>query len=149
MTQDTSTRDDIVTCPHCGSRNRVAAAHEGVPRCGKCQHALPWVTTATDDDFDQIVLQAQLPVLVDLWAPWCGPCRVVEPGVQRVAKEFAGRLKVTKVNVDSAPHISQHYQAQSIPMLLVIRNGEVARIQIGALPPPALLEWVTAALEER
>jgi thioredoxin 2 len=145
--QSNSPHTDIVTCPHCGARNRLPAASAGVPRCGKCQHALPWLTTATDDDFDTVVLGAKLPVLVDLWAPWCGPCRIVEPGVQHVAKEFAGRLKVTKVNVDTAPHIAQHYQAQSIPMLLWISDGEVRRRQVGALPPPALVDWVTAALD--
>ena len=77
------------------------------------------------------------------------PCRIVESGVRHVAKEFAGRLKVTKVNVDAPPHIAQHYRAQSIPMLLWIRDGEVRRQQVGALPPPALVDWVTAALDGR
>jgi thioredoxin 2 len=149
MSQETLARSDIVVCPHCGTRNRLPAATAGVPKCGKCHHPLPWLTTATDDDFDAVVLGARLPVLVDLWAPWCGPCRIVEPGVQRAAKEFAGRLKVVKVNVDSAPHIAQRYRAQSIPMLLWIRDREVRRSQVGALPPPALIDWVTAALDER
>ena len=153
MTQDTtgphtSTRTNVIICPNCGAKNRLPAANPGVPQCGRCHHPLPWLTTATDDDFDAVVLGARLPVLVDLWAPWCGPCRIVEPGVQHVAHEFAGRLKVTKVNVDTAPHTAQHYQAQSIPMLLWIRNREVRRRQVGALPPPALVEWVTAALDE-
>jgi thioredoxin 2 len=154
MTQDTrgpqtSARTDIVSCPNCGAKNRLPAVNAGVPRCGRCQHGLPWLTTAGDDDFDAVVLDARLPVLVDLWAPWCGPCRIVEPGLQRVVTQFAGRLKVTKVNVDSAPHVAQRYRAQSIPMLLWIRDGEVRRSQLGALPPPALVEWVTAALDER
>ncbi len=144
----TSGRTDVVTCPHCGTKNRVAVAASGKPRCGRCQHWLPWLTTATDDDFEAVVLRSSLPVLVDLWAPWCGPCRVVEPGVLHVAKEFAGRLKAVKVNVDSSPHTAQHYRALSIPMLLWIRDGEVRRTQVGALPPPALLSWVTEALEQ-
>jgi thioredoxin 2 len=149
MTQNPTITDrtDVVTCPNCGARNRVAVAATGVARCGRCHHPLPWLTTAADDDFDAVVLGSSLPVLVDLWAPWCGPCRVVEPGIQHVAKEFAGRLKVTKVNVDTAPHIAQHYGAQSIPMLLWVNQGRVERTQVGALPPPALLDWVTAALE--
>jgi thioredoxin 2 len=151
MTQNPTATDrtDVVTCPNCGTKNRVPVGASGVARCGKCQHPLPWLTTATDDDFDAVVLDSSLPVLVDLWAPWCGPCRIVEPGIQHVAKEFAGRLKVTKVNVDTAPHISVHYGAQSIPMLLWIREGQVQRTQVGALPPPALLEWVTSALEQQ
>ena len=109
MTQDTkgphtTGRTDVIICPNCGAKNRLPAANAGVPRCGRCHHGLPWLTTATDDDFDAVVLDARLPVLVDLWAPWCGPCRIVEPGVQHVAHEFAGRLKVTKVNVDTAAH---------------------------------------------
>src|SRR5258705_13486197 len=115
MTQDqaTAARTDIVVCPHCGARNRVPATASGVARCGKCQHPLPWLTNASDDDFDQVVLGAKLPVLVDLWAPWCGPCRIVEPGLHHVAKDFAGRLKVVKVNVDTAPKTAQRYHAQS------------------------------------
>src|SRR5258706_5706412 len=122
MTQSPTAPDRtvVVACPNCGTKKRVPVGASGVARCGKCHHALPWLTTATDDDFDAVVLGAKLPVLVDLWAPWCGPCRIVQPGVQHVAKEFAGRLKVTKVNVDTAPHIAQHYQTQSIPMLLSI-----------------------------
>jgi thioredoxin 2 len=147
MSTEAETRTDLVTCPNCGARNRVAVAATGVPRCGRCHHALPWLTTADDDDFDQVVLGSRLPVVVDLWAPWCGPCRIVEPGLHRVAEELAGRVKVAKVNVDGAPAVAQRYQAQSIPMLLFVRDGEVRRTQIGALPPPALLEWVTAAVE--
>src|SRR5262245_52861263 len=116
MTQTTQ-RTDIVTCPSCGVKNRVGVAATGTPRCGRCRHALPWLTSASDDDFEAIVVESALAVLVDLWAPWCGPCRVVEPGLQHVAKEFAGRLKVVKVNVDTAPQIARRYGAQSIPML--------------------------------
>jgi len=149
MTQNQTATDrtDLVTCPNCGAHNRVAVAATGVPRCGRCQHPLPWLTTATDADVDAVVLRSSLPVLVDLWAPWCGPCRVVEPGIQHVAKEFAGRLKVVKVNVDTSPETAQRYRAQSIPMLLWIRHGQVQRTQVGALAPPALLDWVTEALE--
>ena len=140
-------RTDVVTCPHCGTKNRIAAAATGVARCGRCHHPLPWLTTATDDDFDAVVLGSRLPVLVDLWAAWCGPCRIVEPGVRHVAKEFAGRLKVVKVNVDSAPTTAQRYRALSIPMLLWVRGGEVRQTQVGALPPAALTNWVTAELD--
>jgi thioredoxin 2 len=145
-TEPTADRVELTTCPHCGARNRLPVAATGVPRCGRCRQTLPWIATATDADFDAVALAAKLPVLVDLWAPWCGPCRIVEPGVQKVAKEFAGRLKVVKVNVDDAPRTAQRYQAMSIPMLLWITDGQVRRSQVGALPPAALQEWVTAAL---
>jgi thioredoxin 2 len=108
---------------------------------------LPWLTSAADDDFTTVVTESKLPVLVDLWAPWCGPCRVVEPGVAHVAKEFAGRMKAVKVNVDAAPQTALRFQAQSIPLLLWLRDGSVRKRQVGALPPPALLDWVTAALD--
>ena len=94
---------DIVTCPNCGKRNRVPAKARGVPRCANCHTALPWLTAAGDGDFEEVAGNSTLPVLVDLWAPWCGPCRIVEPGVERAAGSLAGRLKVVKVNVDEAP----------------------------------------------
>ena len=132
---------DIVTCPNCGKRNRVPAAAGGVPRCAACHTALPWLTAAGDGDFDQVVTASTLPVLLDLWAPWCGPCRVVAPGVERVARELAGRLKAVKVNVDEAPRIAKRLGVQGIPTLLILRQDrEVAR-QVGALPPPALVRW--------
>jgi thioredoxin 2 len=80
-------------------------------------------------------------VLVDLWAPWCGPCRVVAPGVEQAARELAGRLKAVKVNVDEAPRVAQRYGALSIPTLLILREGrEIAR-QVGAVPPATLMRW--------
>jgi thioredoxin 2 len=133
---------EIVTCSNCGKRNRLPAAATGVARCAACHTALPWLTSAGDDDFEQVVTAASLPVLVDLWAPWCGPCRVVAPGVERTAQELAGRLKAVKVNVDEAPRVAERFGVLGIPTLLVLRQGrEVAR-QVGAVPPPALLRWV-------
>jgi thioredoxin 2 len=120
---------DIVTCSNCGKRNRVPAAAKGVARCANCHNALPWLTAAGDGDFDQVVTASTLPVLLDLWAPWCGPCRVVAPGVERAAREHLG--------------------VRGIPTLLILRQGrEVAR-QVGAVPPPALLRWAEEAIAER
>ena len=133
---------DIVTCPNCGKRNRVPAAARGVARCAACHTALPWLTSAGDDDFEQVVTAASLPVLVDLWAPWCGPCRVVAPGVEQAAQELAGHLKAVKVNVDEAPRVAERFGVRGIPTLLILRQGrEVAR-QVGAVPPAALVRWV-------
>jgi thioredoxin 2 len=133
---------DIVTCPNCGKRNRVPAAAGGVPRCAACHTALPRLTAAGDGDFDQVVTASTLPVLLDLWAPWCGPCRMVAPGVERAARELAGRLKAVKVNVDEAPRVAERLGVQGIPTLLILRQGrEVAR-QVGAVPPPVLVGWV-------
>jgi thioredoxin 2 len=132
---------DIVTCPNCGKRNRVPAAASGVARCANCHTALPWLVAAGDGDFDQVVTGSTLPVLVDLWAPWCGPCRVVEPGVRQAAEKLAGRLKAVKVNVDEAPRMAERLGVRGIPTLLILRQGrEVAR-QVGAVPPPQLVRW--------
>ncbi|HEY8557101.1 MAG TPA: thioredoxin domain-containing protein, partial [Actinomycetes bacterium] len=105
---------DIVTCPNCGRRNRLPAAAAGVARCANCHTALPWLTAAGDGDFDQVVTASTLPVLLDLWAPWCGPCRMVAPGVERAARELAGRLNAVKVNVDEAPRVAERLGVQGI-----------------------------------
>jgi thioredoxin 2 len=88
-----------------------------------------------------------VPVLVDLWAPGCGPCRMVAPGVERAAVEFAGRLKVVKVNVDEAPGVSARFGVQGIPTLLVLRLGEPIARQVGALPADRLVVWVRGMLD--
>jgi thioredoxin 2 len=142
----TTAHVETVTCPHCGTRNRVPAAASGVPRCGKCHNPLPWLTTAGDDDFDAVVTQSTLPVLLDLWAPWCAPCRIVEPGVERAAKTFAGSLKVVKLNVDTAPAVAERLAARSIPMLLILEKGKERGKQVGALGPDALQKWIEGVL---
>jgi thioredoxin 2 len=132
---------EIVTCSNCGKRNRLPVAARGVARCAACHTALPWLTSAGDGDFDEVAGRSTLPVLVDLWAPWCGPCRMVAPGVQQAAQTLAGRLKAVKVNVDEAPGVAERFGVQGIPTLLILRQGrEVAR-QVGAVPPPALVRW--------
>jgi thioredoxin 2 len=139
-------RAEVVACPNCGKRNRVPAAGSGVARCGNCHEPLPWVTAAGDADFDPVVAGADVPVLLDLWAAWCAPCRIVEPGVEEASRTFAGRLKVVKVDVDAAPGVAERFDARSIPTLLVLDRGrEVAR-QVGAVAPKALLRWVEEAL---
>jgi thioredoxin 1 len=92
----------------------------------------------TDATFDQEVLRSEQPVLVDFWAPWCGPCRMVEPVVEKLAREMSGRLNVAKVNVDENPAISQRYGVQSIPTMMVIRNGQIVDRWMGALPEMAI-----------
>ena len=136
---------DVVACPSCGKRNRVPAAATGVPRCANCHTSLPWLTSADDGDFDRVAGESPVPVLVDLWAPWCGPCRMVAPGVEQAARKLAGRLKVVKVNVDRAPAVSARFDARSIPTLLILDKGRVKDRQVGAVPPDALLRWVEAA----
>jgi thioredoxin 2 len=132
---------EIVTYANCGKRNRLPAAARGMARCAACHTALPWLTSAGDGDFEQVVTAASLPVLLDLWAPWCGPCRVVAPGVEQAAQELAGRLKVVKVNVDEAPRVAERFGVRGIPTLLVLRQDREVDRQVGAVPPPALVRW--------
>lgn len=135
----------IVECPECGRRNRVPAAARGRPRCASCHRDLPWLVDADDADFDRVV-DTSLPVLVDLWAPWCGPCRVVAPGVERAARELRGHLKVAKVDVDRAPGVAARFAVQGVPTLLVLRAGRVVARRTGALAPEALLAWIRGEL---
>jgi thioredoxin 2 len=142
----TTTRSDIVRCEQCGTKNRVPASATGLPKCGKCGSPVPWVTEAGDDDFDDIAMASKVPVLVDLWAEWCPPCRLVSPVLDQLAKERAGQLKLVKVNVDSSPALARRYEARSIPTLLLIAGGEVVSRQVGAVPAHALKSWVDGAL---
>jgi len=124
----------LVRCPSCGAKNRASSPNvKGRPRCGKCQAALPWIVDAKDSNFSQAIDTKRL-VLVDLWAPWCGPCRTVAPILETLAKEHAEKLKVVKVNVDSSPQVAQRYRASSIPMLLFMKQGQVVETVLGAQP---------------
>jgi thioredoxin 2 len=136
----------LIRCEHCGQANRVPAAAAGTPRCGKCHQPLPWLADADDATFGEVAEAAKLPVIVDLWAPWCGPCRMVSPALEQLARDLAGRVKLVKVNVDASPQISQRFDVQAIPTLLVLRGGRVAARQTGAAPPAALRAWVDTAL---
>jgi thioredoxin 2 len=110
---------------------------------------MPWVVEAGDDDFDAVAISSTVPVLVDLWAEWCPPCRMVSPALDQLASERAGHLKLVKVDVDRSPGLAQRYDARSIPTLLLIDNGEVVSRQVGALPPHALRIWVDDALSSK
>lgn len=133
----------VIACPSCGKKNRVPAASKGVPQCGHCKAKFPWLVDATDSDFDEVVA-TKLPVVVDLWAPWCGPCRMVAPILERVSKSYAGRLKIVKVNVDQNPRIQARFQAQSIPTMLLLKDGKVVARQVGAMPQPQMENWLAA-----
>jgi thioredoxin 2 len=138
---------DVVRCENCGRRNRVPAAATGIPRCGNCHQPLPWIVDAGDEDFTEVAERASVPVLVDLWAPWCGPCRMVSPALAQLAGELAGQLKLVKVNVDEAPKLQQRFGVQAIPTLMVLRKGQVIARQAGAAPAPALRAWLEEALQ--
>jgi thioredoxin 2 len=139
--------DDVVRCPSCGAKNRLRPSADAVPRCGRCGTVLPWRTSATEESFEDEV-RASVPVVVDFWAAWCGPCRMIKPALERLAEEHAGRVKVVEVDVDRAPRLAQQWQAMSIPLLVVLRDGvELDRI-VGALPPAELARRLEPLLRE-
>ena len=109
---------------------------------GSCGAALPWLTDSSEGDFPAVVEQSTLPVLVDFWAPWCGPCRVVSPVVEQIANDLPGKLKLVKVNTDDAPNLSQRFGIRGIPTLILFDHGKPAGRVTGALGAPALRNWV-------
>ncbi|MDA0165015.1 thioredoxin [Solirubrobacter ginsenosidimutans] len=127
----------ILACPSCGARNRVGPIERGTPQCARCKTMLPWLVEADSETFAAEVTSS-VPVVVDLWAPWCGPCRMIAPVLEDLAGRHAGKVKVVKVNVDDEPALAARFDARSIPLLVVLDGGrEIDRI-VGALPRPAL-----------
>jgi thioredoxin 2 len=124
----------------------VPAAASGVPRCGNCKTVLPWIADADDESYGAVVESSKLPVLLDLWAPWCGPCRIVSPVLEKLAAKYAGKIKLAKVNVDQSPRTQARFEVQGIPTLIVLKDGKVIERQTGASPEPALSEWLKKAL---
>ena len=138
----------VISCSKCGTKNRVdpARAEEGQAKCGKCGTPLDLSKTTeevgdkkplivTDASFERDVLRAQgKPVLVDAWAPWCGPCRMVGPIMEQLAAESNGRYRIAKLNVDENPRIASQFQIQSIPTMLIFKDGKLVDRLVGAQP---------------
>ncbi|TVL91286.1 co-chaperone YbbN [Streptomyces sp. SAJ15] len=139
-------RSEVVGCPACGRRNRVPAAGDGRPRCGACGAPLPWIAHATDDDSAEVAEQAPPYVLVDLWAAWCGPCRMASPAVEQLATEMAGRIELVKIDIDRSPQLSARFAIQAVHTLLILDRGKVVARTTGAAPAPALRAWVEQAI---
>jgi thioredoxin 2 len=142
----------VVACPSCGANNRVPSEKlsEGhQPVCGSCKNPLPLSThpvIVTDANFAEEVERAPLPVLLDMWAPWCGPCRMLAPTIEQIAGELAGRVKVAKLNTDENPMTASRFSVQSIPTLLVLKDGkEIDRI-VGALPKQDILRKLESVI---
>jgi thioredoxin 2 len=142
----TSEATTIIRCPNCGHKNRVPLAADGRPRCGHCHRALPWIVSALDDTFAEIAEQADPPVIVDMWATWCGPCRMVSPVLEQLATERAGEVKLVKVDVDRAPRLSSRFTVQAVPTLMILHHGKVVARQAGAAPVEVLRRWFDDAM---
>jgi len=138
----------LIRCSNCGAVNRVPPEklHAGLePICGRCKKPLtarPKPVVITDANFAEEVERSLLPVLVDMWAPWCGPCRQLAPVVEELATELAGRLRVAKLNVDENPATAARFRVQSIPALLIFKDGGEKDRIIGAQPKSEILRRV-------
>jgi thioredoxin 2 len=143
----TDERGLLLTCPHCGKRNRMTYERLGRTfRCGQCHHDLSPpgepVEITSEAAFDSLTGRTALPVLADFWAPWCGPCKMVAPELAKIAGEGAGRWLVVKVNTEELPGLAQRFGISAIPTMVLFKGGrEVAR-QAGAAPAAAIREFI-------
>jgi thioredoxin 2 len=137
----------VIACPNCGKKNRVPAAAQGRPRCARCKQDLPWIVEAGEHDFTEVVERSPIPVVVDLWAPWCGPCHMISPALEEVARRRKGLVKLVKVNVDDHPGISARFGVRGIPTLLLLRDGQLVDRSVGARGTHELQAWIDEALD--
>lgn len=142
MKNDTS--QQVVQCPRCGTKNRIRPVGGKVrPVCGKCGESLDAFPAApvivTDANFDSIVAKSKMPVLLDMWAAWCGPCRMIAPTIEKLAAELAERVLVAKLDVDANPVTASRFGVQSIPTLLILKDGREVDRLIGLQSREAIL----------
>ena len=141
-------------CPSCGTKNRIPADKAGKKaKCGKCSGVLNTAdlllnktVTVEDSNFADTVMRSPLPVLLDCWAPWCGPCKMIGPIMEELAGQWQGKVRVGKLNVDENPKIGDQFQIRSIPTLLVFDNGKLVNSLVGAQPKQAIAQAMASYL---
>lgn len=142
----------VVACPNCGAKNRVSldATLDRQPVCGKCRQPLPapaeQPVTVSDATFGSVVESSQLPVLLDMWAAWCGPCRMIAPTIETLARELSGKVLVGKLDVDANPRTASRFGVQSIPTLLVLKGGREVDRLVGVQSREAILRRLQSHL---
>lgn len=139
----------FMRCPQCGAQNRLAPVfkQQKAPVCGRCKTPLTAAVhplTITDATFESEVLRAAQPVLLDCWAPWCGPCRMLAPTIEALAKQFAGQARIAKLNTDENPLTARRFAINSIPTLLIFKAGREVERLVGVQPQP----FIAARLQQ-
>ena len=146
---DSSARHAIVPCASCGKLNRVNMDKVGATAvCGTCKSALhvDAPVVLTDANFDVVVSQSTVPVMVDFYADWCGPCKMIGPSLEEISDELAGKVTIAKINIDENPDAPGKYGVRGIPTMILFKNGAPAATKVGAAPKSALKGWIESEI---
>ena len=139
----------VRSCQVCGRKNRIPPKHlADTGRCGACKSPLPPISEPVEvnvEEFDEIIHEARVPVLIDFWAAWCGPCRIAAPEVERTAREMAGRAIVLKVDTERYPQLAARYQVRGIPNFAVFTEGRLVKQQAGVVDHQVMESWLNSA----